>query len=357
MGVAGREGFDFVAVGDVIPTRPIPLESDLPPAVAAAFGRIRSADVAFASLETVFTDRGTPADKVVCYRSPVDIAAGFAAIGFDVVSLANNQTLNYGWGALSDSMRLLESHGIHCIGAGEDANAAWRPHVIEIAGVSAAILAFTCVAPLGWAAGIDRPGLAAVRVRTSYELDARWEQEEPGVQPRVRTWLEQSEIERVTRAVVAARESADVVIVAVHWGLGSSGARSDYQLQLAGAITASGADLVLGSHSPHLQGIDATSDSFVSFSAGTFMRQQPRPAELSAVYEAMPKSGYVLTVGFDKQGLESARVEPTLIGEDDLAGLAPVADAEAALAVLESRSTFEGVKSVRQGNALVISRR
>lgn len=328
----------LVAVGDVIPTRPLVEDDALPGRVVGALGHLRAADVAFGTLETALTDRGQPWEKVVSYRSDPSIADAVEAMGFDIVSLANNQTMNFGAPGLLQTIELLEARGIRHVGAGRTEDEAWAPVVVETCGQRIAFVALTCVAPIGWAAVGAHPGLAALRVRTAYEVDARWEQEEPGIAPRVRTWLEDVDLDRARGAVEAAARAADMVVASVHWGVGASRTPSDYQRQLSNVLVAAGAAVVLGGHPPPLQGLEVDDSSLVAYSMGTFVRQQPRPAALRAVYEAMPSAGLLVALDVHREGRLGIDVLPMELGDDDLSALATPARAETIIQDVLSRS-------------------
>lgn len=328
----------IVASGDVVPLRPLPPDHSLSPAVLAAFEHLRAADVAVGSLEAPLTDVGEPWEKIVCYRAHPCRARDVAAMGFDLVSLANNQTMNYGLPGLVQTIEALAAEGVRHVGAGSSLEEAWAPVVIEVRGLRVALVGCTCVAPLGWGATEDRGGLAALRVRTAYEVDSRWEQEEPGVPPRVRTWLDAAELDLAATAVASASGQADAVVVLVHWGVGATANRADYQRQLAEALVGAGAGLILGGHPPPLQGVDVIGRSLVCYSQGTFVRQQPRPPELAAVYEAMPKTGALLLADLARGGARRIELLPTRLGDDDLSGLLGAEGGPAVVADIAARS-------------------
>ena len=346
--MASPGNLTIVATGDVIPTRPLGREEDWTANTQRAFAELRAADIAFGSLETPLTDRGEPWDKIVLYRSSPSLIDDVARMGFDVVSLANNQTLNYGYPGLEQTMQLLEAHEIAHVGAGPSADAAWDARIVSKGGVRVAFVAFTCVAPLGWAATADRGGLAAIRVRTAYEVDAKWVSEEPGVVPRVKTWVEEAELAPVRRAVARARTRSDLVIVGVHWGVGSTAHRADYQEQLAKVLVEAGATCVLGSHAPPVQGVDVLDRAFISYSQGTFIRQQPRPAALKAVYDAMPRSGYLLRLAFESGGRARATLLPTLLDANDVSGMVGGAVGDGILDEVFRRSPTDSYSVIRR---------
>jgi len=108
------DGIAVAAVGDVVLAREDP---------AAAFARmaplLRGADLRVANCEVPLSNRGLPqhAKHEVLHSSP-EMIAGFVAAGFDVVSLANNHTMDYGPEALLETIERLRRHGIACCGAG-----------------------------------------------------------------------------------------------------------------------------------------------------------------------------------------------------------------------------------------------
>jgi len=136
-------GIAVAAVGDVVLAREDP---------AAAFARVapllRGADLRVANCEVPLSNRGLPqhAKHEVLHSSP-EMIAGFVAAGFDVVSLANNHTMDYGPEALLETIERLGRHGIACCGAGADDAAAWRPAVVERRGLRVGEEVFVAFSP------------------------------------------------------------------------------------------------------------------------------------------------------------------------------------------------------------------
>ena len=197
--------------------------------------------IAFCNCEWPLTDRGAPwpgkAGRVV--RSRPDLVRAYTMCGFDVVSLANNHVMNYGAEGLLQTMEVLDAAGIAHCGAGATLAAAHRPAVIEWNGRRYAFLSFTSVFTPGFEAAADRPGMAVVRIDTSYRIPKR------------------------------ARAEADAVIVSWHWGV-SMGYQHliPYQVELAHAAVDAGADLVVGHH-PHLvQPIELYKGKVIAYSLG-----------------------------------------------------------------------------------------
>lgn len=96
---------------------------------------LRAADILMVNNEFPFSDRGTPmADKQFTFRCSPCYVKALNEMGVDVVSLANNHTLDYGREALSDTFAALDGAGILYGGAGDSAERAKQVQVIEVHG-------------------------------------------------------------------------------------------------------------------------------------------------------------------------------------------------------------------------------
>jgi len=101
---------------------------------------LRSADIAFANLESPIGDKGR---FINMFQAPPEAVEGLAFAGFDVVSLANNHALDYHIDGMLETMRLLREYGIAYIGAGRDIQEARSPLIMEVKGVKVGFLSYT----------------------------------------------------------------------------------------------------------------------------------------------------------------------------------------------------------------------
>ncbi|MDH7497376.1 MAG: CapA family protein [Syntrophomonadaceae bacterium] len=135
------------AVGDVMLSRGLTNATrrhgpDYPFAVLGA--RLAAADLAMANLESPLADCGSPLPgKAICFRARPELVGALQRAGFDVLSLANNHSLDYDWPALEQTLTLLAAHGVHSVGAGRDLRQARRPVILERQGIKVGILAYT----------------------------------------------------------------------------------------------------------------------------------------------------------------------------------------------------------------------
>ena len=241
------------AVGDVMLGRSVGarLEAEGPEVAFAAVRNIlEAADIAVANLESAVGVTGTPAPKAYTFRAPPVATEALALAGIDLVSLANNHSLDYGPGSLAETQSLLAERGILSAGAGPDRTAAHAPAVVELDGLTIAFLAYVTVPVEGGGTGFDP--------RTWDATD-----ESPGV-----AWLE---VPVMVAGIEAARDKADLVVVLLHFGLEWELEPSEAQREQARAAIDAGATLVLGSHPHVLQPVEAYGDGLIAYSLGNFV--------------------------------------------------------------------------------------
>jgi poly-gamma-glutamate capsule biosynthesis protein CapA/YwtB (metallophosphatase superfamily) len=266
-----------LAVGDVF--------SDVPDG-RAAFAPLAplfaSADVVFGNCEGVYSDRPAraPSHKHFC-GAPVERGAMLGEAGFDVMTLANNHIVDGGYVGLADTIELLRAQGIALTGAGEDLEEALRPAVLERGGRRIAFLGFCSVFPKGYEARAGRPGLAPLRVRTHYS-DPDENFWDPGADPVITTAPDRKDLLRCREAIVAAREAADVVVVANHWGHSSLVERLlGYETALARDAIEHGAHAVVCHHHHSLRGVELHRGRPIFYGLGTLVHHF-RSIEISA---------------------------------------------------------------------------
>lgn len=208
---------------------------------------LASADLAIANLETSVTTRGAPEQKQFTFRAPATAFEAVAAAGVDVVTMANNHGVDYGSEGLRDTLSAAAHAPLAVVGIGADATAAFAPYVTTIRGTRVAVIGADDVSDPTtdhFSAGPGKAGVASALEPT-----------------------------RLISAVRAARRSADVVVVYLHWGTELVGCPTDAQRVLARKLAAAGADVVAGAHA-HVQlgaGKLDGYDTFVAYGLGNFV--------------------------------------------------------------------------------------
>lgn len=257
---------------------------------AEALNYLTDADLTAGNLENPITRRGTPAeDKQYVFKGAPESLPALRDAGFDIVGLANNHTLDMGVVGLMDTMEHLDAAGIPHVGAGSDDVEAFAPVILEARGVKVAYLSLSRVLPVvAWKADSDREGVA--------------ETYDPA---------------RAVRAIKAASEQADLVIVMVHWGKERVDRPLDYQRQLARDYVDAGADLVIGSHPHVLQGFEQYNGKWIAYSLGNFifnMTATPATADTGVLDARCTRSG---DCKLKLHPMRQVKSQPTpLVGEE-----------------------------------------
>ena len=208
---------------------------------------LSQADLCMVNEEFPFGTVGTPMeDKQYTFQVNPFYVSLFEDMGVDIVSLANNHVLDYGTDCLRETFVTLERTGIAYAGAGDTREEASALKTYDFNGETFGILAASRVIPVPeWNIENRQPG-----VFTTYDETA------------------------LVESIKKAKESCDYVIVYVHWGVEHTTELTDHQTYLAHAYVDAGADLVLGSHSHCLQGIENYNGSLIFYSLGNYVFNQ-----------------------------------------------------------------------------------
>lgn len=203
---------------------------------------LRQSHVVFGNLEGPLTRRGkAEKDKKYIFRSPpTKVAKALAHAGFDVVSLANNHSLDYGVVGLEDTIDALAAEGIRHVGAGINSRDARAPTFVVVGDRTIAFLAYSLTFPENFWASRHQPGTAFGHEK------------------------------HIVADVAAAREVADIVLVSFHWGQEGITELREYQTRLGHAAIDAGAQVVLGHHPHILQGVEHYKQGAILYSLGNF---------------------------------------------------------------------------------------
>ncbi len=256
----------LAAVGDVILAR-----KDYQRSFAKSAPVLKAADIAFFNCETPYAQVGTPGPSQhgAVPHDPSRMPA-LSLAGFDVCTMANNHTLDWGVDPVVECRQRLEKMGIAVCGAGRNMAEARQPAIIERNGVRVAFLGYLSVGPDNYMAEEDKPGCAVVRIHTLYEP----QEYQPGMPPRVLTWAYREDLEAMVADIKKAREQADIVVMTDHWGIHHIPVViPDYAYEVGHAAIDAGADLVLGTHAHILKGIEVYKGKVIVHSLSDFVME------------------------------------------------------------------------------------
>jgi poly-gamma-glutamate synthesis protein (capsule biosynthesis protein) len=283
---------NLMAVGDIMLGRTIGdliLEEGYQAPFLYTAETLSSADLTIGNLECPISDLGQAVQKKYVFRAPAEAAKSLSFAGFDILSLGNNHSLDYGSDALLNTISNLNSEEIHAIGAGRDDNEAYQPLYLTVNGLKLAFLSFVDVPTtdfdyLTWEAGPDQPGIA-------------WAHEE-----------------KVAQGVRIAKEESDIVIVMLHNGFEFWQKVSDQQQEIAKLAIDNGATLVIGSHSHVLQRIETYNDGLIAYSMGNFVFDN---------FLFPPNYSAILSVDLSPKGIESYELIEVVISLEGIPQIMP----------------------------------
>ena len=220
-------------------------------------------DIAFCNLECALSTRGTPLIKRYLFRADPADAHALSAAGFDVISLANNHTIDFGPLALMDTVNAVEDAGMIPVGTRPAASDDSGARFIEKNGLKVGFLAFS-----DFDSGADE-SLHGIPVIMQVDPD------------------------RLPAQVADAKRNCDVLVVSMHWGVDYMPLWTGRQRAIARMCIDNGADLVLGHHPHVLQEVEIYKEKPIVYSMGGFVwDSSSRGADRSAifVFELQPSS-------------------------------------------------------------------
>lgn len=202
-------------------------------------------DLAFYNQETILGGSELGLSSYPRFNSPYEVGDAFVDAGFNLVSLANNHTLDRGETAILNSHQYWKQYpDVLTAGSFSSKDEMDQPNIGEVNGIRYAFFAYT-----DWTNGLVAPsGKEYLLARYSNELAKQ-------------------DIEKV-------RGQVDVVIVSMHFGDEYSLSVSSRQREIATYLASLGVDIVIGHHPHVVEPIEMIDDTLVIYSLGNFISAQ-----------------------------------------------------------------------------------
>ncbi len=223
----------MIATGDVIPARSVNYK------MATGHGFLwpwkktadvlRSADTTVINLETPLLSSCPLTVEGMLFCGDARAVEGLRYAGVDVATLGNNHIGNHFAAGIEETIRHLRTAGITPVSQG----VVYK----EIKGIRFAFLAYNDI-------GAPEAGVP---------------------------WADD---ETIRTEVARARNTADVVLVAYHWGAEYVAQPGERQRYLARLAVDAGADVVLGNHPHWIQPVEIYKGKFIAYAHGNFVFDQ-----------------------------------------------------------------------------------
>lgn len=217
---------------------------------------INSADIAIGNLETTFAGKVKGYSNYPRFNTPEQLATNLKDFGIDVLSTANNHSMDTNYDGLVSTLNYLDKAGISHTGTYSSEKAQNEILVKDVNGVKIAFLAFT----------YGTNGIPVPKDK-SYCINL----------------IDDDLI--LEQISLAKEQHPDLICASMHWGIEYQTKQNSEQERLADLLFNNGVDIILGSHAHVLQPMEkrtvtladgSTKNCFVIYSLGNFMSGQSK---------------------------------------------------------------------------------
>lgn len=227
---------------------------------------IQSADIALGNLETTLAGQAKKYTGYPLFNSPSSIVDAMVNCGFDILSTANNHTIDRGSEGVLSTLKEIQKRNIKAIGTRE--NESVKPYIIEeVKGIKVGVISYSYETPRKGSSktlnAIEIPSDVINLVNTfSYE------------------YIDE-DLKKIKGQIDEMKsKGAQAIIFFIHWGNEYERKPNVHQIRIANALCDYGVDIILGSHPHVVQPIEfITSEKtgnrcLVVYSMGNFISNQ-----------------------------------------------------------------------------------
>lgn len=262
--------FTLIATGDILLARFVEQKMRTLKDYTYPFQRVadflKSADITFGNLETpLLSGKNVPKNSMT-FRGDPEGVKGLLYAGYDVLSVANNHTMNYQIPGLTSTLQELKKANILASGGGKNQDIAHTPAIVEAKGKKIAFYSY-----------VDSS------IPPGFHGEAKWNK--PGIAA--------MNIEVVKNDVKNALTFADFVIVSMHAGKEYTRQPTRFQQDFAHAAIDAGASVVIGHHPHWVQPVEYYGNGIIFYSLGNFVFDQffSEDVQTGLVVKIILKSG------------------------------------------------------------------
>ncbi|WP_017185720.1 CapA family protein [Alkalibacillus haloalkaliphilus] len=209
---------------------------------------LENADLTIANQETILGGEALGLSGFPMFNSPFEVGDALKHAGVNIVSIANNHTIDRGAEAVYNATDYLNQIGIEYVGGYQSQEDASKKRILHRNGISVGFLAYTY-------------GTNGIPVPEGQDY-----------------LVNLIDVQQMTDDLQRIREEVDFVVVSMHFGDEYEALPNEEQVYLSQLLTSEGADVILGHHPHVLQPIDWISangqDKFVVYSLGNFLSGQ-----------------------------------------------------------------------------------
>lgn len=235
---------------------------------------IEEADIAIGNFETVTAGNSIGFSGFPRFNSPIETLSALKNVGFDILSTANNHSLDQGKKGIINTIDGINELGLKNIGTFKEKE---RPLLIEEKnGIKLGFISYTFGLN-----GLD----SLLTSEDEYMINI----------------LDEALIKKDIMTIKD--HDVDMVIIYIHWGYEYHIDPSEYQIELARKMVEWGANIILGSHPHTIQKTEIIEfegkDNLVLYSMGNFLSNQ----RYDTMGNSLTEDGVMVQVELEKDNL------------------------------------------------------
>jgi poly-gamma-glutamate capsule biosynthesis protein CapA/YwtB (metallophosphatase superfamily) len=235
---------------------------------------ISKTDIAFANLESPFHTSGDHSvEGSLVFNADPKFVEGLKLAGFDILSTANNHSMDQGSIGLIDTQDVLTTAGILPVGTGDDCH---DGKIITKNNIRFGFLAYSYTAFN--TGGTDNP------------------------YPQV---CDANDLAALKKDIQTLRPKVDILIVSTHMGVEYTRTPSESQINFAHTSIDAGADLMIGNHPHWVQTIEQYKGKWIFYAMGNLVFDQ--------MWSTETREGLTATVTFRDKSLDKIELKPVII--------------------------------------------
>ena len=216
---------------------------DFSPMFSGVSDFIKDYDLAFYNQETPFGGKDMGYSGYPAFNTPSQVGDAMLDMGFNLVSLATNHTMDKGATGAVNSLGYWNSKDVLTAGSYLSPEDRDKVNIKEKNGIKYSMLAYT--------------------VSTNYAI------------PSGKSYLlNMYDKEKVTADINRLRDQVDLLVVSMHWGTEYANQPNAKQKEIAAYLASLGVDIIIGTHTHSVQPIEYIDGALVIYSLGNFISSQ-----------------------------------------------------------------------------------
>lgn len=204
---------------------------------------VNNYDLAFYNQESILGGTKLGLSSYPAFNSPHEVGEAFTSIGFNLVNLANNHTLDRGKKAVISSNNYWKTKkDVLTTGSYNSQDEQNNIQIKEVNGIRYALLGYTTTTN--------------------------------GIKPSNNYYVNVYSEEQIKKDINLVKDKVDLLLVSMHWGEEYNNSITKEQESIAKYLSSLGVDIVIGHHPHVIQPIDYIGNTLVIYSLGNFLSGQ-----------------------------------------------------------------------------------